>query len=167
MNTFMKSVMTLLFIGNFAFAAGGGEAAAPDVSNQKGKKASADWSYKRHKQVAQVYPGHPVQKDPVTRPEKVQLLNPAFLAKVTGPAVKLEWNPAGRAQHYHVQVSKDAGFNNQSMYVADDKWVSGTTFEVTNLEPGVKYFWRVAAQNKDQEAMYSKSLFVNSAFEVQ
>lgn len=124
-----------------------------------------DWSHKRQSQVAQIYPEHEKNRAAVMRPEKVQLVAPAFLAKVSGTSVKLEWSSAGGAQNYHVQVSKDAGFNNRSMYVAEDKFVSGTTFEVGNLEPGVKYFWRVAAHNKNQESTYTKSLFVSSAFE--
>ncbi len=124
-----------------------------------------DWSHKRHEQVAQVYPEFDVNKAAVIKPEKVQLVAPAFLAKVTGQTVKLEWTAAGGAQNYHIQVSKDAGFNNRSMYVAEDKFVSGTSFEVSQLEPGVIYFWRVAAHNKNQEAMYAKSLFVSSVFE--
>lgn len=168
MNKLMKALLTILFIGNFAFAGDTGASAdAHDEHPTKGGKASADWSHKRHKQVGQIYPGHPVNKDGVLRPEKVQLTAPKFLEKVAASNVKLEWQSAGRAQHYHIQVSKDAGFNNRSMFVAEDKWVSGNSFEVSNLEPGVKYFWRVAAHNKDQESMYNKSLFVSSAFEAQ
>lgn len=124
-----------------------------------------DWSHKRQEQVAQIFPGQDKNAAAVVLPEKVQLTSPAFLAKVNGSSVKLEWTAAGGAQNYHVQVSKDAGFNNRSMYVAEDKFVTGTSFEVAKLEPGVKYFWRVAAQNKNQESSYSKSMFVSSAFE--
>lgn len=124
-----------------------------------------DWSHKRQEQVAQIYPEHEVNKAAVIQPEKVQLVAPTFLAKVNSQSVKLEWTSAGGAQHYHIQVSKDAGFNNRSMYVAEDKFVSGTSFEVKQLEPGEKYFWRVAAHNKNQDAMYTKSLFVSSVFE--
>lgn len=134
---------------------------AASEHDSKGK----DWSHKRQEQVAHIFPGHEKNKAAVMRPEKVQLTSPAFLAKVSGTSVKLEWTSAGGAQNYHVQVSKDAGFNNRSMFVAEDKFVAGTTFEVAQLEPGVKYFWRVAAHNKNQESSYTKSLFVSSSFE--
>ena len=121
------------------------------------ESAGKDWTHKRQEQVAHVFPEHEMNKAAVMRPEKVQLTSPAFLAKIAGTTVKLEWTAAGRAQSYHIQVSKDAGFNNRSMYVAEDKFVSGTTLEVGNLEPGIKYFWRVAAYNKNQESSYTKS----------
>lgn len=141
-----------------AHATAGHGAAAHDSTGK-------DWSHKRQEQVAHIFPEHDKNKAAVMRPEKVQLTSPAFLAKVAGTSVKLEWTAAGGAQNYHVQVSKDAGFNNRSMYVAEDKMVAGTSFEVSNLEPGVKYFWRVAAHNKNQESSYTKSLFVSSSFE--
>lgn len=127
--------------------------------------AGKDWSHKRHEQVTNIYPEIEKNKAAIMRPEKVKLVSPAFLTKVSGPSVKLEWTAASGAQNYHVQVSKDAGFNNRSMYVAEDKFVNATSFEVGNLEPGVKYFWRVASYNKNQESTYTKSLFVSSAFE--
>ena len=82
-----------------------------------------DWSHKRQEQVAHIFPELEKNKAAVMRPEKVQLTSPAFLAKDAGTSVKLEWTAAGGAQNYHIQVSKDAGFNNRSMYVAEDKFV--------------------------------------------
>ena len=52
------------------------------------------------------------------------------------------------------------------MYVAEDKFVAGTSYEVKGLEAGVKYFWRVAATNGDQESTFTKSPFAFSEFEV-
>lgn len=154
MNTIAIIAATFMFSVN-AFSAGG-----PEKSGH-----SKDWSHKRQEQVAQIYPELEKNRSAVIKPEKVQLVAPGFLAKVSGQNVKLEWTAGSGAQHYHVQVSKDAGFNNRSMYVAEDKFVTATSFEVSQLEPGVKYFWRVAAHNKNQDAMYTKSLFVSSVFE--
>ena len=138
-------------------------------SEEHGAKSTAetgkDWSHKRQGQVAQIYPELGINMTAVVRPAKVQLTAPGFLAKVSGGSVKLEWSETAGAQNYHIQVSKDAGFNNRSMYVAEDKFVSGTSFEIKNLEAGQKYFWRVAAHNKNQDSMYTKGLFASSVFE--
>ena len=129
-------------------------------------KKSKDWTHKRLEQVAAVLPQPTTNKDVVQRPAKVKLVSPKFLAVISGTSTKLEWAEVPGATHYHIQVSKDAGFNNRSMYVAEDKFVKATSFEVTNLEAGQKYFWRVSAINDKNDAMYIKSLFNSSAFEV-
>ncbi len=141
--------------------------AVEETHDSHGKKHSPnkDWSHKRQEQVGKIFPELTKNADASTKPSDVKLTSPQFLSKVSGALVKLEWTEAQNAVNYHVQVSKDAGFNNRSMYAAEDKWVKGTSFEVTNLEPGVKYFWRVAAVNKDKDSQYTKSLFTSSAFE--
>jgi hypothetical protein len=137
----------------------------PHAMASSHEEQGKDWSHKRQEQVAQIYPQLGINKAAVLRPEKVQLTAPAFLAKISGGSVTLKWSEAAGAQNYHVQVSKDAGFNNRSMYVAEEKFVSGTSFEVKNLEAGQKYFWRVASYNRDQESMYTKSPFASSVFQ--
>jgi len=131
------------------------------------KTAAKDWSHKRQQQVAAILPEKTKAAGQDARPEKVKLVSPKFLAKISGETTKLEWSEVAGAKNYHVQVSKDAGFNNRSMYVAEDKLVTGTTFEVKNLEPGVKYFWRVAAVNPDLESQFTKSAFTFSSFETE
>lgn len=126
---------------------------------------SKDWTHKRLEQVAAILPQPTADKTKATKPENVKLVSPQFLTTVSGATIKLEWTDSKGAQFYHIQVSKDAGFNNRSMYVADDKWVKGTSFEVSNLEAGQKYFWRVAAVNNENDSMFTKSLFVASAFQ--
>ena len=139
-------------------------------SEQAGKKpgygANYDWSHKRQEQVAAIFPEKKSDQTKSAHLAKVKLESPKFLAKVSGDSVKLEWAASEGAKTYHVQVSKDAGFNNRSMYVAEDKFVTGTSFEVKGLEAGVKYFWRVAASNNEQESMFTKSAFAFSEFEV-
>lgn len=137
-------------------------AGAHDAHGKKGK----DWTHKRLEQVAAVLPQPTANKEVVQRPAKVNLVAPKFLSTISGTSAKLEWAEVTGATHYHVQVSKDAGFNNRSMYVADEKFVKGTSFEVTGLEAGHKYFWRVSAINDKNDSMYIKSLFNSSAFEV-
>jgi hypothetical protein len=140
------------------------EAAASHATTY-GSKSSKDWTHKRLEQVAAILPEKQPDKKLADRPDKVKLTSPKFLSAISGTAVKLEWTEAAKANFYHVQVSKDAGFNNRSMYVADEKWVKGTSFDVSNLETGHKYFWRVAAVNSENDSQFTKSLFTSSAFE--
>lgn len=128
--------------------------------------ANYDWSHKRHEQVTAIFPPKKRTDGANVVPAKVKLASPKFLQTVSGDTVKLEWNASEGAQWYHIQVSKDAGFNNRSMYVVEDKKLAATTLEVKGLEAGTKYFWRVAAVNGNQESMYTKSPFVFSEFEV-
>ncbi len=136
--------------------------ASHDAPNAKNSK---DWTHKRLEQVAAILPEKQQDKNQVMVPEKTKLISPKFLSVISGTTTKLEWSETKGAKFYHIQVSKDAGFNNRSMYVADEKWVKGTSFEVTNLEVGQKYFWRVAAVNNENDSMFTKSLFASSAFE--
>lgn len=133
-------------------------------NNHNSHGSSKDWSHKRQEQVASIFPEK--QKDPTAtvRPEKVKLEAPKFNSTIEGNTAKLEWTASEGAQVYHVQVSKDAGFNNRSMYVYENKNVAATSVEVPQLEPGVTYFWRVAAYNGNQHIQFTKSVFSSSSF---
>lgn len=98
------------------------------------------------------------------RPSVVKLTSPKFLAKVSGATAKLEWTAANGASAYHVQVATDPNFK---WLVANELWVKGTSFEATQLEADKNYYWRVAAVKGENESMFTKSLFVNSAFTTQ
>jgi len=149
--------------GNHAKA---GHAADTHDGKKPGYGANYDWSHKRQEQVAAIFPTKQ-KKDGVNAiPAKVKLSSPKFSEKVSGGAVTLTWKASEGATAYHVQVSKDAGFNNRSMYVVEDKKLAATSLEVKGLEAGVKYFWRVAAVNSDQESTFTKSSFAFSEFEV-
>lgn len=129
---------------------------------KKGK--NKDWTEKRLEQVAAVLP-QPVQdKSKTDKPSMVKLTSPKFLSTISGTDVKLEWTPSDNVKVYHIQVSKDAGFNNRSLYVLNNNAVVETSFEVKNLEPNTKYFWRVAAYNGELKPGYTKSLFASSVF---
>lgn len=123
-----------------------------------------DWSHKRAEQVAAVLVQPKSDLTKADRPAVVKLTSPAFLAKVDGSSVKLTWTKSDLAKTYHLQVSKDAGFNNRSMYVVNENKLTDTSFEVTGLEPNTKYFWRVAAFNGDMMSQYTKSNFTFSEF---
>lgn len=136
--------------------------------NQKDEKAkksfNKDWTAKRLHQVEEVLPQPVADTSKATIPNKVSLLSPKFLSVINEATVKLEWSKSDNAKNYHLQVSKDAGFNNKSMYIVDEKMLTETSYEVKNLEPGIKYFWRVAASNSDLKAGTTKSLFNSSSF---
>lgn len=123
-----------------------------------------DWTHKRLEQVAAILPQPVADKEQSNKPAQAQLTSPKFLAQINGTDVKLEWTAAERAKSYHIQVSKDAGFNNRSMMVANEQGIKATSFEVKNLEPNTKYFWRVAAYNETLLPGFSKSNFVSSEF---
>lgn len=106
------------------------------------------------------------QKDPThsARPTVVKLISPKFLAKISGASTKLEWTATEGATAYHVQVATDPNFK---WLVANELWVKGTSFEATQLEADKHYYWRVAAVKGENDSMFTKSLFVNSAFTTQ
>ena len=95
-------------------------------------------------------------------PAKPDLASPAYFAAISGDAVKLEWKAAEGAQVYHVQVATDANFK---WLVAEDFEHQGTSFDVTKLEPGKHYFWRVASVRPDNWKTFRKSFFATSMFE--
>ena len=141
------------------------QAADPHAGASHGKKGkNKDWTEKRLEQVAAVLPQPLQDKSKSDKPSMVKITSPKFLSMINGTDVKLEWTPSDNVKVYHIQVSKDAGFNNRSMYVANENAVVETSFEVKNLEPNTKYFWRVAAYNGDLKPGYTKSLFTSSAF---
>ncbi len=140
-------------------------ASAEHPGKKPGYGANYDWSHKRQGQISAIFPTKQKTEGANTVPAKVKIVSPKFLSTVSGDTVKLEWAAAEGATTYHVQVSKDAGFNNRSMYVAEDKRLAATSFEVKGLEAGVKYFWRVAAVNEGQESTFTKSPFTFSEFE--
>ena len=94
-------------------------------------------------------------------PETVKLTSPKFLSQVLAGSVKLEWSPIAGATNYHVQVATDPNFK---WLVSNDQWVKTNSFEASQLEAGKKYYWRVAAVKSQNDAMYTKSLFVSSVF---
>lgn len=105
------------------------------------------------------------QKDPtgVVTPLVTKLESPKFLAVVPAGTVKLQWAAAQNATTYQVQIATDSNFK---WLVTNELNVAGTTFDAANLESGKRYYWRVASIKADNESMYTKSIFVGSAFDV-
>ncbi len=103
------------------------------------------------------------QKNPTVtaRPTSVKLTSPKFLAKVSTPTVKLEWAAADGATSYHVQVATDPNFK---WLVTNEHFVKTTSYDMANLQPGQKYYWRIASLKGENDSSFTKSLFISSVF---
>lgn len=95
-------------------------------------------------------------------PGLVKLLEPKALSTVTGTSVTLKWQPVEHAEVYHVQVAKDPRYK---WLVTENYDVKGESFELSGLEAGHQYFWRVAARNPSHDAGWTKGAFTASSFE--
>ncbi len=160
---FRVFILSLIVSSYTAAAPQAGPACSPET-DASCKSFNKDWTAKRVEQVEHVLPELQPNKSKIAVPAVVKIVSPKFLSSINGTSVKLEWTPSDNAKVYHLQVSKDAGFNNRSMYVVNNQALTDTSFEVNNLEPGTKYFWRVAAQNNDLKEAYTKSKFTASSF---
>lgn len=95
------------------------------------------------------------------RPEKPELVAPAFFAKIGDSSVKLEWKASPNAEAYHVQVATDPNFK---WLVKEEEMFKGTSLEVTGLEGGKHYFWRVSAERPSNKAGHTHGTFASSMF---
>ncbi len=135
-------VVLALFLGSHAFAES--EHADSSVGHGSGK----------------VFPRPGNDPENSKSPGAIELLEPAFSATVTGPAI-LKWKEGADAETYHLQVATDPNFK---WLVADEHMYKGTTFEIKNLEAGLHYYWRVAGTNQQKwpgstNGSFSKSMF--------
>ena len=94
-------------------------------------------------------------------PAKAKLVGPAFFSTVTGDSTELSWESVEGASEYHVQVATDPNFK---WLVADEHFVKATKFQVSKLEAGKHYFWRVAAVKEDNASTHRKAFFATSMF---
>jgi hypothetical protein len=99
-----------------------------------------------------------------SRPNKPELTEPNFHAKITGDSVTLKWNAVDSVNAYHLQVATDPNFK---WIVSESPMMSETSFQVSGLQKSTHYFWRVAAVKSENDATYMKSWFSGSEFEVQ
>jgi len=97
-------------------------------------------------------------------PYQIQLLEPQALGTVSGTSVALRWRAITNASVYHVQVAKDPMFK---WLLANEYNVKDNSFEVSNLEAGHQYFWRVAGRRPDNSPGWTHGPFSFSSFSVQ
>lgn len=95
-------------------------------------------------------------------PAKPELVAPTYFSSVNGDKVTLQWKAVEGADEYHVQVATDPNFK---WLVSNENFAKGTSFEVTGLEAGKHYFWRVAAVKSHNWSTFRKSFFAMSMFE--
>ena len=109
-----------------------------------------------------LFPQPKQNKDKSTPPAKATLSEPAFMAKITGAKATLKWSAVSGAENYHLQVATDPNFK---WLKVDDQFQKNTTYELTGLEAGKSYYWRVAAVKNSNDAMYIKGDYEKSMFE--
>ncbi|MGZ3744739.1 MAG: fibronectin type III domain-containing protein [Pseudobdellovibrionaceae bacterium] len=95
------------------------------------------------------------------RPAKPELMAPSFFQKIEGSKVTLEWKAVPTAESYHVQVATDPNFK---WLVKEEQLFKGTTLEVTGLELGKHYFWRVSAMKPENKNGHIQGVFNSSMF---
>lgn len=77
-------------------------------------------------------------------PGAAVLSSPANNATEVLTDLTLSWAATQFAENYNLQLSKTNDFKS---YVVNQTGITGTSYQTTGLEKGVKYFWRVAAKN--------------------
>ncbi|MEI8133965.1 MAG: T9SS type A sorting domain-containing protein [bacterium] len=89
----------------------------------------------------------------ITKPSAVTLLLPKNGDTTQTTVADLSWQSHPEAVTYEVQVSPMQNFAN---IFADSLAVKGTTIHLTNLVPGLNYFWRVRATNSAGSGVWSE-----------
>ncbi|HTR81112.1 MAG TPA: FlgD immunoglobulin-like domain containing protein [Bacteroidota bacterium] len=116
------------------------------AANNAGQSGwSGPWSFR-------TIPAQPAAPSPAS---------PASGAVVDSTTVVVAWNGSQNASSYRLQVSSDSLFGS-SMY--DDSGLTTTSQQVSGLQHGAKYFWRVNAKNSGGTSSWSQeSNFVTSS----
>lgn len=153
----MKTLLVLISLFAFNFAQANTEAASHEAA------APAHGEGKAKHDPGSLFPQPKQNKDKSTPPAVTSLVEPAFMAKVTGTTVTLKWNTVAGAENYHLQVATDPNFK---WLKVDNQFQKTASFEVTGLEAGKSYYWRVAAVKNSNDAMYIKGDYEKSMFEV-
>lgn len=110
-----------------------------------------------------LFPKPQMNRAKATTPKKTELIEPAFMAQIPGTSVTLKWNVVDTAENYHLQVATDATFK---WLKVDDAFVKRPSYDLTQLEPGKTYYWRVAAVKNSNDPMYIKGPFETSSFDI-
>ncbi|MFP5519415.1 MAG: fibronectin type III domain-containing protein [Bdellovibrionia bacterium] len=111
-----------------------------------------------------LFPPHKPELNKRVPPGTVTLVAPKYFEKISADTVELKWNAVEGADMYHVQVATDANFK---WLVNNEYSVTGTSYNVTGLEKGKQYYWRVLSFNSQNEQLFTKSPFKTSMFQTQ
>lgn len=94
-------------------------------------------------------------------PGKTQLTSPVALSTVIGTQTTLTWQAVENADAYHIQFAKDPQFK---WIIKEENLYKNNSLEVSGLEAGKIYFWRVAALKTDNIPGHQKGFFTQSSF---
>lgn len=114
------------------------------------------------KSPGELFPQPKANKSKSTLPSPATIIEPAFMAVVQGGSTVLKWNAVDIAENYHLQVATDPNFK---WLVVDDQLVKKPSYELSGLDTGKLYYWRVAAVRNSNDAMYIKGPYSRSTFE--
>ena len=78
-------------------------------------------------------------------PNKVTLRQPANKEINRPVSLSLLWNPATEADSFDVHVATDNGF---TMTAMRDSMIAKREIQLSNLQQGTEYFWRVRGKNR-------------------
>jgi len=109
-----------------------------------------------------LFPQPKMNKTKSTPPAKTELIEPAFMAQIPGTTVTLKWNAVDTAENYHLQVATGPNFK---WLKVNENFVKRPSYDLSGLEAGHKYYWRVAAVKNSNDPMYIKGPFEVSSFE--
>ena len=88
-------------------------------------------------------------------PDAVNLVSPENEAVDVAIEPTLEWEPAERAESYHLQLSGNSDFDNM---VANDSTVTESSLSLADsLQEDTTYWWRVKAENTGGSSDWSDS----------
>ena len=81
------------------------------------------------------------------------LVNPSNEAVGQSLTVDLQWNEDDPADTYSLQVATDDEFNN---IIADETGIANNNYEITGLDNGQLYYWKVKAHNSGKFSNWSE-----------
>lgn len=110
------------------------------------------------------FPKPQPNKEAATRAPMVELVSPKALSKVSGGQVTLKWKTVEGADAYRVQVATDPNFK---WLVKQEDFYKDTSLDLTGLEAGKHYFWRVYAWRTGSDKGWLSSFAKFSSFETQ
>ena len=85
-------------------------------------------------------------------PAAPTLIAPINNASILTGSLYLSWISSANASSYRLQVSTDSTFKT---FFLNDSVLTTTTFQVTNLSDGLRYYWRVNSKNVTGISIYS------------
>jgi len=148
----MKIMISLVgFVLSLAFVSNA--VATEEAYEQKEQKLSQDMNA--------LFPPKQPELSKGQQPDSTQLIEPAYFEMVKGDKVTLKWKAVEGVDYYKVQAATDPNFK---WLVADEDFDKETSYELTKLQPGQHYFWRVSAVKADNATTHRKSFFTTSMF---